>query len=363
MRTNANTTVFRRAPSGTSLRAFTIVELLVVIGVIIVLLSLIVVAVTAGTRAAQRTNTVGLMNAIKTALAQFETDIGYLPPVLAPHEGDNPQQDSGTMRNLRMPPDPLPRNADLSQRQEFQNWFSYTTIADYLIGYGPVRLDNDDKPWSPDGHGGFGIRSPGSDGYWGANTSRPGALPNNLGTFGWREEFLNPDSTWRDHSAQYRQGQVYGPYLELRDERLVAGLHVESGGTIRAVFPGEPEYTDELPKTVVDYWGEPIRYYRLPYDGQPGRAYRPRPHDPAFRVPNVSDFFVLRPYEVRSGQDTDGLPDSVGDTTTTYRLQGARFGLFSTGPDRRAENRVRFDDRQDPYDNQFNRDNIVEVGP
>ena len=47
----------------------------------------------------------------------------------------------------------------------------------------------------------------------------------------------------------------------------------------------------------------------------------------------------------------------AGDTSSTFELQSAEFALLSPGPDLRADPNVRVD-----FD-EFNRDNIVELGP
>ena len=63
-------------------RAFTIIELLTVVGIIVVLVGLLVVAVSSASKAAQAASTRSMMGAVSRALTQFKTDMGYLPPVL-----------------------------------------------------------------------------------------------------------------------------------------------------------------------------------------------------------------------------------------------------------------------------------------
>ncbi|MCH6550841.1 MAG: type II secretion system protein, partial [Planctomycetes bacterium] len=159
--------------------AFTITELLIVVAMIIVLLSMLIVAVNAANRTSQRANTRFLMNSLKQALVSFKDDVGYYPPVL---DDD---------RNLMEAPPPTPPS---DYESEVQNWFSRTSLADYLIGYGPEKEDgygrlNDQTQPAP------GIRHPGPDGVWMATVNGNGSLGSrNLGS---GESF----------------GKVYGPYL------------------------------------------------------------------------------------------------------------------------------------------------------
>ena len=67
--------------------AFTIVELLVVMGVIILLSGILVVAIAKASRISQSANTQVLLGSINQALVRFEADIGYLPPVLDKDRG------------------------------------------------------------------------------------------------------------------------------------------------------------------------------------------------------------------------------------------------------------------------------------
>ena len=104
---------------------FTIIELMVTVALIIVLLSLIIVALNRSQRAAQRINTQVLMQSITQAQIQFREDVGYLPPVLDINRG------------LFDPPSLNPGTFDVS----IQEWYSVTTLAEYLIGYGNESND------------------------------------------------------------------------------------------------------------------------------------------------------------------------------------------------------------------------------
>jgi len=76
--TSIDTRANARARSG----GFTLTELLVVVAIIVLLIGTLIVAVSAGAKRAQAANTQTLMSSIATGLGQFQTDFGYLPPVL-----------------------------------------------------------------------------------------------------------------------------------------------------------------------------------------------------------------------------------------------------------------------------------------
>ncbi len=335
---------------------FTIVEILVVIALVLVLLSLVVVAVGSATRTAQRTNTVALMNSINQGLSHFREDMGYLPPVLDRQRNIRWTQ-FGNGDGRMNGPDP---NSSAFQDQ-IQDWYSVTSLAEYLIGYGGI---------DEDGHDGPGIRRPGTDGFWGATVDHS-SIKGTRGTFTYRSNFLESDL-----GRSYLQGRVYGPYLQLRDDRMLGAINPaqepDEHGNYQVFFPGEAGYDPIWPKVIVDYWGEPIRYYRRPYpQGGIERGYRAvrQADDTRMVVPTLADVFALRPWTV-SGDEVDArfsdrtqLPQGGVDRTATYALQQAEFGLLSSGPDRRINKWHRVDAIDFGADTDgVNEDNIVELG-
>jgi len=325
---------------------FTIVELLIVTAMIILLLSILVVAVNRASRTAQITNTRALMNSISQSLERFNEDVGYYPPVLgADRSLDVNEIPDPTISN---PPD------DSAYVQDVQDWYSVTSLAEYLLGYGYHNQDG--YGFVPPRQGGplyddesppLGLRHPGFDGVWGATVN--GAADGSLGA---RMSGTNPNID---------TGKVYGPYLQLKDERLVASTDdtLDSFGNLNVYFPGEGNYNNNDPKVITDYWGRPIRYYRTVY--KPGAIKYPfRAASLGGFTPTLADVFVLRPWEVDPGAATDSpIADfgAQGDTTATYALKTAAFALFSAGADRSLTFDRRFDESE------FNKDNIVEVGP
>lgn len=314
---------------------FTLLELLVVTAMIILLLGILIVALNRGTRTAQSTNTRALMSSISQALVRFQGDIGYLPPVL------------DEFRNLNEQAIPDPTLDDFDQYvQQLQDWYSVTSLAEYLLGYGTTQHDGygDPNPLI----GALGLRDPGPDGVWGATIEGLAG--------GTLEE--------RNQVGDALVGKVYGPYLELKDDHLIGSI--DSGGNIS--LPGEGTYNDSNPKVILDYWGQPIRYYRRVYrQGGLKYPYRPDLYNDDDSLPTLADVFVLRPYNLDPGSATDspindentdivGANGRPGDTTTSFELKTAAFALFSKGPDRFYDQTVRFDADQN------NEDNVVEVG-
>ncbi|MCI0365309.1 MAG: type II secretion system GspH family protein [Phycisphaerales bacterium] len=359
--------------------AFTIVELLIVVTIVIVLLSILIVAVSAATRTSQKSKTQYLMNSIKVALVRFKGDIGYYPPVLGTITVPGPGNPLDAQRKLWNPPNP-DDPSDPAQGK----WYSTTSIPEYLLGYGHHYQDghgetgeaDDARDWScapniglgappPPCESVLGIRHPGVDGVWRATTNgtKNGLLSDRMRQGMAQGTEINPYA--------FDQGKVYGPYLELQDDRLLGCIVYISNDPVVA-FPGDAEYDASKPHVVVDYWGHALRYYRKPYPvGALTQSHRAgvdrngdgNPYnDP---IPTLSDFFFLRPYALKPGAGvTARLPDGNNDTTTTSELEAAEFAIFSAGPDKAVTNEVRVDENDaGPFSNRHNKDNLVELGP
>ena len=343
---------------------FTIVELLIVTAMIILLLSILVVAVNRASRTSQITNTRALMNAIGQSLERFKEDVGYYPPVLGdltPTEFDPVNHDFRKLFDPRgedliegTPDDILPNSPDYAVN--VQQWYSYTSLAEYLLGYGEGRQDGYGAgPNSPSYDletPPIGIRDPGTDAVWGATLGGGG------GTLSERSPPL--------------EGKRIGPYLQLKDERLLASTNgdFDQDDNLIVFFAGEGGYDPNHPKVITDYWGRPIRYYRTVY--KPGAIKYPfRAPGLGGFTPTLADVFVLRPWEVKSGAESDStILDFLDDPTASYELKTAAFALFSPGPDRSQDATTRFDAFDNPdVDGDGdgisgeNEDNIVEVGP
>ena len=352
-------------------RAFTIIELLTVVGIIVVLVGLLVVAVSSASKVAQGASTRSMMGAVSRALTQFKTDMGYLPPVLgSPTTGATQTGSVGYLRDLVLPPN-LTGGPTPLQVTQIQNYYSMTSMVEYLIGpggknedgygaVGTVSLWTDPavKIAALKESPAAGIRSPLKDGVWGAY-SNPNQMPGPLGNFSRRnlpQGIASNTSTVANFS-----GRVLGPYLELKDGSLLGAIVGTDSVTGQPIVAraGDNNWNQDAPKVLLDYYGQPIRFYRKGYvNGDPKRIGGKK--DVGATGPEVgwdlSDIFVLRPQRFDPNTEIDGISDGNGDTTTSRSLQMADFALFSSGPDQRADFTVRRDATL------FNEDNVVEVG-
>ncbi|MCA9295583.1 MAG: type II secretion system protein [Phycisphaerales bacterium] len=339
--------------SGRRRRAFSLLELLVVVAIITLLAALLLVAVNKARGTARRASTQTLMNSMSQSMQRFKEDHGYFPPVL------------DTDRDLFYPYDA----SDPSLTTETVNaWYSITSPAEYLVGYGHHYQDGYGKvpgasgatDWAEETPA-LGIRSPGADGVWNATRYGVGEL---------RKRMLYAGTSQGSETAPYEfdSGQVYGPYLELSNDRLLGGLLVV--GTMQTVvFPGEAGYTADLPKVIVDDWGTPIRYYRRPYPstfGAPATSlgetirFSDRDNDGLHDPVGLDAVIALRPFTFAQGKAVDSrntgsamFADADGDSSTTIELRSAEFAFLSAGADMRIVDDRRLDD--------FNKDNLVEV--
>ena len=437
-------------------RAFTLVELLVVIGVIAMLVGLLIVGINAAQKRAQKMNTQFLLSSISQALSRFKSDHGYYPPVLGdPSEltggqlswpttaSATPKTQIGFARDLLASPiNPTAGASSTTKVSQWttneatalQNWYSVTSLAEYLIGAGDRSADGygicgelpDTVPTDPlPGQRELpraGIRSPGMDGVWGAAlqpifsnpdvSGTPGAAanytsatlgsPTRKGLFFTRNLALpsrvlmssttvsgagNDTSRCILRSRPNLEGKIFGPYLELKDPSVIGGYKGRITdpkdparvGTIQSIVrvtDGDPDF-DKYPKVILDYWGQPIRYYRRGYvnltPNTPDQATDGTKFD-------LGDFFALRPTQAIESEfipdaqaATDVLADANNDRSSTARLRSAEFALLSSGPDKKLERQRRigiditaspiFNYQNPNNDVDVNADNIVETGP
>ncbi|MCH2144868.1 MAG: type II secretion system GspH family protein [Phycisphaerales bacterium] len=361
----------------TSRRAFTITEMLVTVGVIVVLAGILVISLSAAARSAQRGKTDFLMQTLKSGIGQFEADHGYLPPVLG-YRFNNPSSNNG--RDLLALPESSADVGFNAAARQYNGWYSMTSLPEFLLGYGDRVADGygyinegagflppDDSLPGHREHPGLGIRSPGPDGFWNATLNpKPGFEGND---FRYAFDARNPGNLGGvAQNAIQVKGKIYGPYIDLKDDSVIGELvglqNDNSNATVdRQVYeqvltPGSDGYGfGNNPKVFLDYWGSPIRYYRKP----PQNISNPS----LDRLDlTLGDIIVLRPFSIfeqgEAGQlPESGFEDAVGDTTVSRELLSAEFALFSPGPDRRSYDDVRVTNDDD----QYNQDNIVRVGP
>ena len=358
-------------------RAFTIIELLTVVGIIVVLVGLLVVAVSSASKVAQAASTRSMMGAVSRALTQFKTDMGYLPPVLGFPTTGATQTGRGYLRDLVLPPN-LTGGPTPLQVTQIQNYYSMTSMVEYLIG--PGGRDEDGYgaigQWTDPGVNAAvqnaaakespaaGIRSPLKDGVWGAY-SNPNQMPGPLGNFSRRN--LPQGIASNTSTVANVSGRVLGPYLELKDGSLLGAIVGTDSVTGQPIVAraGDNNWDQNAPKVLLDYYGQPIRFYRKGYvNGDPKRIGGKKVGEGTGADVgwDLSDIFVLRPQRFDLDTGIEDVPenflvaDGNGDKSTTRSLRMADFALFSSGPDQRADFTVRRDATL------FNEDNIVEVG-
>ncbi len=358
----------------TTRKAFTLIEILVTISIIVIIISVMTLALNSARTSAQVAETTSRLSAMKQAAIRFKEDIGYYPPVL------------GTARQLQTFPVFPPTNLN-DFRQSMQSWYSVTSPTDYLLGYGNRNEDGYGRlPGSQSNHADFsemprfGIRHPSLDGVWRATDqyAYPQDIDANPG--GWNLSDRDPSN----------RGRLYGPYLEVENDQMLGRLAFADDdttlltdpitGQLKVFYPGDPSYQSDGPMVIVDTWGVPIRYYRTLYPIQQNpdipqntisRSYSPNIN---YNRPTLSDFIVLRPFSFESGKSTDGTmsdqmngASAVGDTSTTSELQTGQFAFFSSGPDQQANNFIRADSfgltGNTQQTDESNADNLVEVGP
>jgi hypothetical protein len=333
------------------------------------------------------------------------------------------------MRDVLLPPAKSRTNSSSQRKTDqwnsgeskaLQKWNSVTTPAEYLIGYGDRSCDGygicgtlpDIPPAAPkQGQREVpreGIRSPGMDGAWGACltptavsdvtgagvssnytggkfgtglfVSRNLALPSRVAITASANEKGNDDSANILRCQPNLQGKVYGPYLELKDASAIGGikgLKADGEPDIVRATDGDPNF-DQYPKCILDYWGQPIRYYRRGYMNMTPSSADPSTDGTRF---DLGDFFALRPTRADEADFVDKAeaarealddenPDMATDGTmngkdrsSTRRLRAAEFALLSYGPDKKADLTRRIGFSGPRKEINVNEDNIVETGP
>ena len=363
---------------GRARKAFTLIELLITISLIVVLVSVMTAALSAARTSAQIAETQSRLTALKQATVRFKNDIGYYPAVLDEN------------RHLAVfPAFPSPTTGSPQQmyRYQAQDWYSITSPAEFLIGYGNQGDDGYGRmPGSTSTDASFtempryGIRHPGIDGVWFGTADADGQPP--FESYGLRSQ--------RRPSAR---GKLFGPYIEMENEQMFGRIaYDQTTGDVltdpvtlqtKVFYPGDPGYNNTNPLVIVDTWGTPIRYYRALYPNPTNPALplsgiaRVFPPSNTITRPSLSDYFVLRPFafEVSKAIDTtlpdfmNGVNDATGDTSTSMELQTGQFAYFSAGPDKRLNNHIRSDyfgqpDNDGPNaTDDANADNIIDIGP
>jgi len=216
------------APGG-----FTLVELLVVMAIILLLIGIAGGAFLGFQKRSSETAARSELETIAAGIEQFETDHGYLPPLIL----DDPTVPSSQEEWCTSVTSRTTASDDLLRRERYHSVYS---LAVYLVGVG--ELDPSASRSDPDRHDGVagpGFRDPGLDRAWGGALSRT-------------------DDT---HRVEPR-GQTYGPYVNVSDNGRLRGADPNGDypeDTVRGASGDGP--WDRM-SVLVDLWDRPVRYYR-----------------------------------------------------------------------------------------------------
>ena len=358
MGSSRRTTVGRPAGLG---RGFTVVEILVVLGIVIGVISTLVVGLGFAARRARVANTEFLMNSIVAGLTRFRAETGYIPPILGDPSSMSPAGSATPFGTFGWCRDVVASPA-ANNGANLQKWFSATTIPEYLIGlgdrsqdgYGVIMESSGALPTDTTTPGyreqpTLGIRNPGRDGAWGSVLNpRPTTAGNGL--FASRNLAAASASTGNaDSTNSFLRGKSLGPYIEVKAESELGAVQRIDAGIPIAVKTNDTGYFDSAPKCLLDYFGKPIVFYRRGYlNGDP------RSTDRSW---SLADVVALRPQRFGPGEDVDAMPDANGDPSASRAALSAEYALFSSGPDGNWNPTTRADAGG------FNEDNIVRLGP
>lgn len=254
---------------------FSLLEVLVVVGIIALLVSLVTVVAVRARTIAEKSSTQHLMSALATAINQFEKDMGYYPPLLTE---DLTIPDAGNLNNFR--------------DRRAMRYNSTLSLVPYLVGVGDLNRNGDETSDNlDDGIAGVGLRDPGADKSWGGATDATA-----------RETYLSEIENKRGLS-----GTVYGPYLEMGGKFDIAQAYQKADDTVK--IEGAYWFSD--------WWERPIRYY------QGWRL------DPEWNKPGSKLYEIMFPE-----WEAAILPEQLENVKVA--LRSAPFVLLSAGPDMEA---------------------------
>lgn len=304
---------------------FTLVELATAIVIIVVLLGLTGLAVSRGLLTARAAAERQTLTGLNAAITQFKADFGFLPPLIA----DERFSQSGPCRlesGAYIPwsvqsavgaapgadPDVLARPVTGESWTTDQKRYSVYSLTYYLTGTLDAPRATDPKDVI-DGSPGPKFRTPSPEGVF----ARSGKT---------HDAVFDVTQTGRNRLAYVRSTPT--------------GADQEYGVTPQAS-------TDEERRrpTLIDRWGQPIRYYRW---------------KPTFATTGA-----------RRGEiDEYNVPRALGNpwVESGAALRGAEYALMITGPDRRTDERRPWTNPSnaqlpsDPDAEALTKDDIVELG-
>ena len=365
-------------------RAFTVLELLVVVAIIAVIAGLLLASLRGASDASRVAKTRGIMRAVSVGLDAFKSDHGYHPVVL---NGNSQDRDGPAWRDVTPAPVPIVGNQPFplaDYQVDMQRWYSMTTIPEYLLGvggrdsdgYGATDIDVNSTGERP----ALGIRSPGLDGAWGSTIFGAGRFEDRA--FG-----LYEDPSANAAQMKLREpGRVYGPYLGIEGDVRLGKILPAATWT---AAPSSEEQANEIgqdPVQVIDEnsqdwlnpdaaivlldpFDRPIEYFCNPYSpGDPSSIDQRKSTGISGSVPpmrpSLADIVRLRPSSFGSESEFDGnvsadvfnshVRDLRGDFSASIAARTASYALFSGGIDGAYNPWLRA--------HPLNSDNIVEFG-
>jgi prepilin-type N-terminal cleavage/methylation domain-containing protein len=209
--------------NGDSRSAFTLLELLVVITVIVLLMGILLVAIGGVRQSARTAKTRQLMESVKVAVISYREQFGQLPPEVGPTGLSRYDEDEWDYDYAPSSPESgtfVSTNSDPLEATPGSDF----TIAAHLLGR-TISVDYGEGDREIDGVDGPGLRQPAfSGGYlWDGTTGQ------------------KPPS----------RGRVYEPFIDSRDR----GAFVQTAAM--------PDYNNQKATLVVDANGNAIRYYNF----------------------------------------------------------------------------------------------------
>lgn len=312
----------RRAIPPSRRRAFTLVELLVAVSVLVLLIGILIPTVGLVVGNSRAAANQALLRTLADGAYAFNADFDYYPPLLTPDPDllsrANAPDNTDSSRTA------TERAADL----EDVRWHSVLTPMVYLLGLGVVAPEPADAvataPWISDmsdpnyenrhdGAEGLGIRNPGPDRSWGGAVARENHRP----TFA---------------------GRVYGPYIDPKiGESQVRPVRLEDFPYRAQLAPPLTQSEVDLMQTliIVDRFDNPIRYYK----NWPERDTTTAPTASGGRAAT----FVDAPMELIPHDElqTFAQADSEPDTLPAPEIAGRPCAFLSAGPNARWGERVR----------------------
>ncbi len=275
-------------------RAFTLIELIVVVVIIAILIGIAAPAFLAVRRGAARTATESQLQSMASAIDQFKTDFGYLPLLIL----DDPEVE-------RTDPDwctALASRDDAIDKLEAERYHSIYSLPVYLLGLGALSPDpTSNNPDRHDGHGGAGFRDPGPDRAWGGARERT-----------------------TDTHRVVASGQIYTPYVDYADTDRVRSASTDLGDFPEdtSLDADEPDAPWRSMSVILDGWGTAIRYYRN------------WPTRPASGTPGAT--LLDAPAELVDPDALAEAPENANefDASRDVDLARAEYALLSAGADR-----------------------------